>query len=76
VLTLDQFTVLYRDKRKVECIFITLQLHAAANEYQSCVQISGYCAAEVQNKTPYYYSTFEAEIKKNGSVIVDEKYCY
>jgi carbamoyl-phosphate synthase large subunit len=40
------------------------------------VQISDTCAAEFKAKTPYYYSTFEAEIEKTETRYVDNESCY
>jgi carbamoyl-phosphate synthase large subunit len=34
------------------------------------VQISGYLRAEFKAKTPYYYSTFEAEIEKRMASVM------
>jgi carbamoyl-phosphate synthase large subunit len=43
------------------------------NEYQSCFKLVDTCAAEFKAKTPYYYSTFEAEIEKADGRYVDNE---
>jgi carbamoyl-phosphate synthase large subunit len=41
-------------------------------EYQSCIQISWYLCCKFKAKTPYYYSTFEAEIEKQMASVDNE----
>jgi carbamoyl-phosphate synthase large subunit len=53
-------------------------------KYQSLFKLVDTCAAEFKAKTPYYYSTFEAEIEKadgtryvdNESIVTDKKNCF
>jgi carbamoyl-phosphate synthase large subunit len=50
------------------------QVHTLRTNINRVFKLVDTCAAEFKAKTPYYYSTFEAEIEKaNGERYVDNE---